>query len=131
MAYLSKLTEIQINDSPVVEIPQVSNINVTRNKETVDVTHLLSTAKEFLAGFSEGGVSFEMNYQPGDAANDRLVALYDGDTVVSFTITFPQPSPPVTMTFNALVENLGDVAAVGDKLSRSVSLKVSGAITEA
>jgi len=130
MAYLSKGTIVQINDSPVVQIEEVSNVSVTRNKETIDVTHLVSAAKEFLTGFGEASVSFEMNYQPGDATNDRLVTAYDGDETIAVSILFPQVSPQVTMTFNALVESLGEVAAVGDKLSRSVTLKVSGAVTE-
>ena len=58
------------------------------------------------------------------------MTAYDGDETIAVSILFPQVSPQVTMTFNALVESLGEVAAVGDKLSRSVTLKVSGAVTE-
>jgi hypothetical protein len=131
MAHLSKGTTITIvSDSPVVIIPEVSNIaGPERSKDEIETTHLTSTDKEFLTGFSDNQVSFEMNYQPGNTANQRLQDMFEADTLGNWEVDYTQLSPVVTVAFSARVLTLTDAAAVGDKLTRSVTLKISGAVT--
>ena len=134
MAHLSKGTTITIvSDSPVVIIPEVSNLTgPERSKDEIETTHLTSTGKEFLLGFPDNQVSFEMNYQPGNAANQRLQELFEDDAstgLANWEIDYTQLSPVVTVAFAARVQTLSDSSQVGDKLSRSVTLKISGAVT--
>lgn len=130
MAIKSKGTKITINDSPPVDIPEVSSIaGPQQNKSMIDTTHLLSTDREFTPDFSENSFTFDMNFDPGDVINQRLEAAFNDDEELSFIVTYTQLSPEETYTFNGFIENLGPQMSVGDKATRSVGVKISGAVT--
>lgn len=97
----------------------------------IDVTDLSSTAKEFRLGLQdEGEVSLEMQYVPANVQHALLRTLRTGGTSRNFRITFTD-SPQTTWTFLAFVKSFSVSNAVDAVTTVSVSLRVSGAITEA
>lgn len=95
--------------------------------DTVDVTHMLSTERfrEFVPGLRDGGeFSMSINYIPGDATSDALIAKALVDTVGNYKITWPNSEEWI---FAGVFVGFapGDVSVDG-KVSATVRIKVSG-----
>lgn len=119
--------------SPLVfsTIAEVTSINgPTDAAEEIDVTHLLSPNgyREFLQSFKDAGeVPLEMNFLPGDASQDELTGLrqaYVAGTVDTYRINYPSASK--TCTFLAFVKTFPVSAQVGEKLSATATLRITG-----
>ncbi len=102
--------------------------------EPVDATsHDSDGWKEFIAGLKDGGdVSFDIQYIPSNATHKNASGgvLYDFDqrTLRNFQLVFPD-SGSTTWTFAAFVTGFEPQAPVEDKLTASLTLKISGAPT--
>ena len=97
----------------------------------LDVTHLASTAKEFLIGLINNG-TFGIEYFPDftDAGQDALRAAAISGATVAMVLSLPTGSPMETATFNAVVKNAHSLSgAVDAPLEGSASLLISGAVT--
>lgn len=93
------------------------------SRETLDVTAHDSPNgyMEFLGGLKDPGeVSFDVNYDPEQ--HDALVADFE-DQAINYKVTFPNGT---TWTFPAILTGFEPDAPYDDKLSASISLKVSG-----
>ena len=98
--------------------------------QVIDVTDLNSTAKEKRMGLpDEGQVTLEMNYIPADVQHALLRAKRASQAVVNFRITFTD-SPQTLWTFAANVLGFSVDNGVDGVTSASVTLEVSGAVTE-
>lgn len=96
----------------------------------IDVTHLGSTAAEFLQGLPDNGsVPISGNFVGGDAAQSTLRTARAAQTLKTFKITLTD-SPATVFTFSAFVKSFVVAAAQNDKLGFSANLRVSGAVTE-
>lgn len=96
--------------------------------DTLDVTtHDSGDAwRDFVGGLKDGGeVSLELVWDPDNSTQTLLRTDLDGRTVASWSITFVDPTPAV-ITFNALVTAFEPSANVGDELTVSATLKVTG-----
>lgn len=122
--------------SPLVftEIAEVTSINgPTDAAEEIDVTHLRSTSgyREFIQSFKDAGeVPLEVNFLPNDATQDELTGLraaYVAGDVDTYRINYPVAGK--TCTFQAFVKTFPTSAVVGEKLSASVTLRITGAPT--
>jgi len=94
--------------------------------DQVDVTHNQSPdrAREYAAGLIDyGEAGFDMNYVPGSFSDQRLQALLNSGAKKSVRITFPNTS---VMTFLAFVSGYKRSGPTADKMTASISLKVSG-----
>lgn len=102
------------------------------SRDTVDATHEQSPGahREFIAGLADAGeVSMDINFVPGNAAAAALEAekaLTGSSTLINRRITFPDGS---YMSFAAILTAVEPDAPIDDKMSASVTLKVSGAPT--
>lgn len=96
----------------------------------IDVTDLKSTAKEKRMGLQdEGQITLEINYIPTDTKHALLrTAKADGDPR-NFRIIFTDAGT-TQWDFAALVTGFAVSAAVDDVVKASVTLEVTGAITE-
>jgi predicted secreted protein len=106
----------------VADITALSPPGVSRN--TIDVTsHDSEDAwMEFVGGLKDGGeVSFEVNYQPD--LHDALLADLDAVDAISWRVTFPDTT---AWTFDAILTGFEPDAPFDDKLSASLTLKVTG-----
>ncbi len=94
----------------------------------IDVTHLESPDRyrEFIGGLRDGGeITIEGNFYPGDTLGQvGLSDDLDAATVQDFTITFPASTGTV-WTFKGLVTKFKTGAALDDRLTFSVSIKVT------
>jgi len=96
----------------------------------IDVTDLSSTGKEFKVGLmDEGEVSFDIHYIPGEATHASLRSARAARTLKSFQIVFTD-TPATTWTFSAYVKGFQTSAAVDQVVTATVTLRVTGSITE-
>ena len=97
----------------------------------IDVTDLSSTGKEFKLGLQdEGDITLDINYIPGNTQHALLRTRRASGAIGNFRITFTD-SPATTWTFAALVKGFSVSNAVDGVTTASVTLRVSGSITEA
>ena len=97
----------------------------------IDVTDLSSTAKEFVLGLQdEGDITLDMNYIPANTQHALLRTLRGSGAENNFRISFTD-SPVTTWTFAARVKGFSISNAVDNVTALSVTLRVTGSITEA
>lgn len=96
------------------------------SRETIDTTaHDTADAwREFIGSLKDGGeVSLDLNYDPNK--HDELVADLDDAEPRSYRLVFPV-TPAVAWTIKAVMTGFSSEAPIDDKLSASVTFKVSG-----
>lgn len=124
-------------DSPetFTELAEVTNIGgPNETSEEIDVTHLRSPGayREFIQSFKDGGeLPLTLNFIPGSISQGSIAGIradYQANpqTVKRRQITYPDGS---TCVFSSFVKGIGTAAAVGEKLSLDVTLRISGATT--
>jgi hypothetical protein len=120
-------------DSPITytAIPEVSNIQGPGGQANeIDVTDLDSTAKEFRMGLQdEGSITLDIMYIPGNAAHAALRAARAAQALTGFQIAFTD-SPVTLWQFNGFVLGFEISNSVDDVTKASVTIRVSGAVTE-
>ena len=95
----------------------------------IDVTHLRSTAKEKRMGLAdEGQLSMTINYVPTDASHIALRAARASRTKTPFKLVFTDLTE---WTFDAFVLQFSTSGGVDNVVEGSVTLEITGAITEA
>jgi predicted secreted protein len=109
------------------DMGEVSSITPpARQKDQIDATHMQSPnrTREFIAGLTDPGeAGFTMNFVPGSASDDRLLALDESGDTVEMRIVFPNN---VTWTFDGFVSGYQPAVPVDDKMTADVTIKVSG-----
>lgn len=110
----------------VGEIVDMDRAGGTRSE--IDVSHLESTSKEFLAGLRDSGsYTFSMNWLFGDAGQAAVLAAEGSDDPATFRVTYPSTD---SLTFDGYVTSVsGPSLGVDDKLSGSVTIRISGDLT--
>lgn len=99
------------------------------NATVIDASHAQSTAKEKLMGLKdEGQLSFEANLVPGDAAQTGLRTDRNNRTLRNFKLILTDAGP-TTLTFAAYVLGFAIAGSADDKITLSVTLEISGAVT--
>lgn len=97
----------------------------------IDVTDLSSTGKEFKVGLmDEGEVSFDIHYIPSETTHASLRTARAARTLKNFQIVFTD-TPATTWTFAAYVKGFQMSSAVDQVITATVTLRVTGSITEA
>jgi predicted secreted protein len=100
-----------------------------KSRATIDVTSLDSVDgyREFIASFRDAGtVVLEMNFTRDgfDDMNDD----FESDDAVDYRIILPDTGN-TQFDFSALVSDLGMAVPLDDKVTASVSLKITGPVT--
>jgi len=111
----------------IAEINSISGPNKSRG--TIDVTSLDSTAgyREFIGGLRDGGVTqLGMNFIR--ASYDTMNDDFESDTNQNYEIVLPD-AENTTIEFVGLVTELPLEVPVDDKITMTVSIKVSGQVT--
>jgi hypothetical protein len=98
--------------------------------DMVEATHFGSTdrRREFISGLTDGGsASMQMNYNPG-SATDVFIRAWRAPPGLARAIrtTFPNGA---TVAFSGLVESYETDVPLGDRMTASLSVKVTGAVT--
>jgi len=97
----------------------------------IDVTDLSSTSKEFKLGLQdEGDITLDISYLPTNTIHAQLRSDRSAGTQRNYQITFTDTAP-TTWTFAALVKGFSINNAVDATTGASVTLRVTGSITQA
>lgn len=121
-------TSLKIGAVAVAEILDVSGPSLSL--ETIDVTshNSLEAWREYIAGLLDAGeITFDINYVPTAVTHKNaaggLLYLLATRASQAFTLTFPDTT---AWTFNGFVTGFEPSAPVDDKLSASITIKISG-----
>lgn len=117
-----------------VSLGEVTSIKPpSPTQDQIDVTHMQSPnrRREFISGLIDNGeCSFEMNYLPGSAGDTELNEILDlpvgSSRARMCRIRYPNG---VTHTFLAELQSYEANIPVDDKMSATVTFKVTGDIT--
>ncbi|MDK1103953.1 MAG: phage tail tube protein [Actinomycetota bacterium] len=116
----------------IAEVVSITGPGVSR--DTIEKTHLTSDgmAREFIPGLIDGGdVTVELNFLPDDTTQALIFSDMISTTVTSveqaYTIQLTDATPQ-TIAMNLIPTAWEPSAPFDDKLSLSVTFKVSGAV---
>jgi len=114
------------------EIAEVSGFDgPSTSANEIEVTTLASTAKEFIAGLSDNGeLSLTVNAVPSDAQQVQIRADLTAGTKRNYQIDFNDGDLTGTLyTFEAFVKDFPFSASADDKLTGTITLRITGPIT--
>lgn len=117
-------TTITVDSQLIGDVVSISAVSVSVT--TIDSTDLDSSWRTFIGGLKDGGdCTFDIAYDPSDASHIALEVDIDGaekDVSIAW-------SDSTTCTFNAIITSFAPSAALDDKLTCSVGMKITGAVT--
>jgi predicted secreted protein len=126
--------EFRREDSPgagtftkIAEVNSITGPNMSR--ETIDVTSLDSTGgyREFIASFRDAGeVALEMNFTRNGW--EDMKTDFESDDSVNYQIDFDDDENTL-LDFAGYVTALGSAITTDDKVTASVTVKISGQVT--
>lgn len=142
-ATIGHRTLFEINDgSGYVAVGEITSITLpSLSRDAIDATHTESEDgwREFIPGLKDAGeVTIEMNFVPPgsggespDSSSDVLIrSQFDRDDLTACRITLPgNASPSEVLTFNAIFTGYEVEGPVDDKMTATLTLKVSGKVT--
>jgi hypothetical protein len=132
MAITGNGTTFSYNSVAIGDVLSISTPSVT--VATIDTTGIADVFRTFLGGTIDSGeLSLEIMYDPNSTAGAALEAEWESTASAAPTgktcvITFSDSS---TYTFTAVLTGFSASVAIDDKVTASVSLKVSGSIVVA
>ena len=131
-AIVAKGTELQLGAGSPLTYTKIAEINSFSGPggsvSVIDVTDLSSAAKEKLAGLNDNGqLSFEANFIPTNTQHLALRTAKEAGTTCSFKLVF---SDGTEWTFSAIVTGFSVSGAVDGVTKASVTIDISGEITE-
>lgn len=113
-------------------IPEIMTISGPSGKANIiDATDLSSTGKEYKVGLKdEGELNCEIGYIPDNAVHAALRAAFSAATLKLFRLTFTDTAPATIWEFQGYVSGFSVSLGVDQLVKASVSVKITGAITE-
>lgn len=113
----------------VSEVTSIEGPSIT--KDPVEVTHMESPDgyREFITGLKDGGeVSLEMNFVPGSAGMTLLLAEFERSQASQCKIVL-STTPAYAWTFDAIMTSMGHATPLDDKMTTTVTFKITGKST--
>lgn len=94
--------------------------------DVIDASHMGSPDREFVMGLTDPGeTSFEMNFVPGSTSEGLILAAKAARVAKNFRIVFPNAA---TWTFAGLLTGYEPAVPNDDKMTATVTIKVTGAV---
>ncbi len=112
----------------LAEVNSISGPSMSR--DTIDVTSLDTAGgyREFIAGFRDPGtVQLTMNFTA--ATYELMLADFESDDDGNYEILFPATGENYSIEFIGLVTELPIEIPTDDKVTSTVTIKISGGIT--
>lgn len=126
------LVQIGNSDSPLTytDVGEVKTFTAFDGSATeIDITHLQSTAKEFLMGLQDNGnFNMDLNYLPADAGQVLVRAAKASRAIQDWKLTF---SDNTTATFQGFVTTAPRTGGVDAVVDTSFVIRISGDVTDA
>ena len=119
-------------DDTFIQIGEVVSFSDLDGGESaeIEVTHLLSEAKEYLMGLPDTGTfSMELNYIFGDAGQAEARAARRARRKCNFQVILPNDEGTV-LKFKGFVKTAPISGGVDQKLATTMAVRVSGAVAE-
>ena len=119
----------------LTKVAEVTNVSFPdESVAEVEVTHYESPgrAREFIPGLSDNGsITFTINWVPGSATDDMLIAAKADRANRVFRIVTPGTDDVdgQMFTFPAFISGLSRAAPIDDRMTADVTLRVAGAVT--
>jgi hypothetical protein len=121
--------------SPIVytAIPDAKDINFrTGSAAVIDTTDLSSSAKEKRMGLAdEGQCTFTLNFIPKETTHAELVAAKRDRQKRKFQVELTDASPSTIYEFEGYVLSVPISASVDAVIESSVTIEITGEVTEA
>ena len=131
-AILSNGTTFTYDGGAVTEVLSISTPSVTT--ATIDTTGIESVHRTFLAGTIDSGeMTLEIMYDPNadlDIETPWSAAATGAPAEKDCVITFPDAGYS-TFSFKGIIVGFSSSVAIDEKITASVTIRVSGAITVA
>lgn len=119
--------EIGTPEGPYTTLGEVTNVTPPPiSRDLIDATHMESEEgwREYIPGLKDGGeMSLDLNFVPGSATDDFMVAEQAVETVRPWEITFPNGA---IWRFTAFCSGYEPAVPVDDKMTATATFKVSG-----
>lgn len=94
----------------------------------IDITNLLSVAKEKMMGLpDEGQFTIDVNFDPDDAGHIALRNARQARTPIEIQVTFTD-STPATCTFAAYVLGFEITGSVDSQVKAAITIEINGAV---
>lgn len=115
------------NGATFTDLGEVNNITPPSSTiDMVDATHMQSpnSDREFIIGLNDPGeASFDMNFVPGSPSDLLIQEIKAARARIKCRITFPNA---VSWTFSGLLMTYEPAVPTDDKMTATVTFKVSG-----
>jgi Alpha-L-arabinofuranosidase B, catalytic len=129
VAVESQGTTIYVNNLPINGVIAIRDVRSGSAAE-IDTTTLQSNAKQFDTGLKdEGSMTLDVISLVGDPGQQNLLSLRNNRVAGSFVIEM-QTEPLFRLMFSGLVTTFTFAAAVDDVIRGSVTVRITGAISE-
>jgi len=132
MAILSNGTTFSYDGGAVADVLSISTPSVTT--ATIDTTGIESVHRTFLAGTVDSGeMTLEIMYDPNadsDLEDPWSAAATGAPVEKPCVITFPDDGYS-TFAFQGIIVGFSASVAIDEKITASITIRVSGAITVA
>jgi hypothetical protein len=114
--------------APIGEMTDFSGLGGSASE--IDVTHLGSSAREFVMGLKDSGsLTVELQFEPGDVGQIFLRERQDVLSVpTAFVLSLSSPTPTL-VEFDAFVQGFSISGAVDEKVTASVTLRITGVVS--
>lgn len=124
------------NPTTLAEIADIISVGPpSQTVETIDVTSHGSAGgvREFVPGLIDAGeLSIKINYIPGSPGDVILAAALSARTARPWKINLPAATGTRDFTGNGVVTSYEkDEVGIDDKMTATLTMKVSGLVTEA
>lgn len=113
----------------IAEVRNIGGPNITL--ELLEATHMESPTgfREWLPSFKDGGeVPFEVNFLPANSGHKAITTDIANRTRRNFKIVWPNTAA-TTWSFSGYYTQFQPSAGVGDMLSASITIKITGSVT--
>lgn len=118
---------IKIGTSAIGEVTSIGAVSLAT--DSIEVTTLASTMKEFIPGLTDPGeVTIGLNFYPDDAGQAALKIAAFSKTVDTYTITFPT-TVGATWAFSGFISAYSTGEINNEVTSAEITVKITGAPT--
>lgn len=129
-------SEFWLNDgTALVQLDEVYAVSIPNEQvDLVDATHYQSPNKrrEFIAGLVDAGeITVEMNFIAGSTTDTKIVAAKAASVARAFKIVVPAATGAWKYEGSAIVTGYERNVPLDDRMTAVMTLKITGAITEA
>ena len=120
-------------DASLADVAGVHNVAVGGMQRTaIDGTDFSSPdgAREFIKGLKDAGeVTFDINWKPTEASHKLVTGvlqdLENDETIALWALKFPPLTGVTTWKFKGIVTNFGIGAALDDRMTASITIKIA------